>query len=67
MARQPKLERRISSVLGSISPLTAGQIVRALQPTNPMVVYVTVYRLHKRGVLGHVSNGRGMAYALAGA
>ena len=67
------LEGRISRVLAQISPLTAGQIVRALNPTDPMVVYATLYRLHKRGKLGRVpssptqrqaSGGHGNAYAL---
>ncbi|WP_407570701.1 hypothetical protein [Deinococcus altitudinis] len=67
------LERGINRVLSSIAPLTAGQIVRALNPTDPMVVYNTLYRLYKRGTLGRVasspiqrqiSRGRGNAYAL---
>jgi hypothetical protein len=72
MPRPPALERRISSVLASIAPLTAGQIVKAVWPTDRQVVYVTICRLRREGVLRRVScsasqrhqHGTGGAYTL---
>ncbi|WP_407572100.1 hypothetical protein [Deinococcus altitudinis] len=73
MSRPAVLELRINRVLTSIAPLTAGQIVKAVHPTDAHVVYATLYRLCQRGVLTrvpgsaaqrHISAGHRNAYAL---
>ena len=66
--RRPEttLERRISRVLSSIAPLTPAQIIKAVYPTDKTVVYATLNRLHRRGVLSRVSSSAAQRYANGG-
>jgi len=68
------LDQRITTVLSTVSPLTAGQLIRALAPADCTVVYSTLYRMTKRGHVAHAdqsaaqrhqTGGTGNAYTLA--
>jgi len=68
------LDQRITTVLSTVSPLTSGQLIRALAPADCTVVYSTVCRMARRGRLKraeqsaaqrHQTGGTGNAYTLA--